>query len=97
MRVRTLTPAREEFLEAAAFYSAETPRLGTEFIDDFEHALELIALNPGLGSPYEQNTRRKLLRRFPFQIIYEIHTDHLVVVAVAHQRQRPGYWSDRQR
>lgn len=97
MRIRTLTPAREEFLEAVAFYSAETPRLGTEFIDEFEHALGLIAANPGLGSPYEENTRRKLLRRFPFQLIYEVQSDHILVVAVAHERQRPGYWRERRR
>lgn len=96
MRVRTLTPAREEFLEAVAFYSAETPRLGTEFIDEFEHALDLITSNPRLGTPFEEDTRRKLLRRFPFQIVYEVHTDHILVVAVAHERQRPGYWRNRQ-
>jgi plasmid stabilization system protein ParE len=95
VRIRVLTPAREEFLEAVAFYEGEARGLGTEFIDEFERALELIATNPHLGPHFEAETRRKLLRRFPFQIIYEVGRDELLVVAVAHLSRRPGYWQDR--
>lgn len=95
MRVRVLTPAREEFLETAAFYENEASGLGAEFIDEFDHALELIASNPHLGSHFEGESRRKLLRRFPLQIIYEVHTDEVWVIAVAHLRKRPGYWRGR--
>lgn len=97
MTVRVLTPAREEFSEAAAFYESEAVGLGAEFIDEFERVVDLIASNPEIGLQYQAGTRRKLLRRFPFQIVYEIHLDHLLVVAVAHHRKLPGYWRDRLR
>ncbi len=35
------------------------------------------------------------MRRFPFQIVYEVHPEEVVVVAVAHLRMRPGYWRGR--
>jgi hypothetical protein len=35
VRIRILTPAREEFLEVAGFYEGEASGLGTEFIDEF--------------------------------------------------------------
>lgn len=95
MKIIVLTPAREEFLEAVAFYEGEARGLGAEFIDEFERALELIATNPHLGSYFEAGSRRKLLRRFPFQIIYEVGPDELLVVAIAHLSRRPGYWQDR--
>jgi len=97
MRVRILTPAREEFLESATFYEREAEGLGAEFIDAFEHAVQLLASNPHLGSHFEGSVRRKLLRRFPFQLIYEVTPDEVLVVAVAHLSRRPGYWRDRLR
>jgi plasmid stabilization system protein ParE len=95
MTVRILAPAEEEFLEAVSFYEAEAEGLGAEFIDEFEKALELISSNPHIGSPYDGGTRRKLLGRYPFQLIYEDGPAEIVVVALAHQRRRPGYWRNR--
>lgn len=97
MTVRFLRPAREEFLGAIDFYEREAPGLGAEFLEDLDHALEMIASTPRLGAPFEENTRRVLLRRFPYSIIYDLEDDSILVVAVAHQRRRPGYWKDRLR
>jgi toxin ParE1/3/4 len=95
VKVRFLTPASEEFLEALDFYKEQAAGLGAEFFEDLEHATELISANPQIGAPYEENTRRILMRRFPFNVIYEVHTDHVLIVAVAHQRRKPGYWKSR--
>jgi plasmid stabilization system protein ParE len=95
VRIRILTPAREEFLEAVTFYEREARGLGSDFIDEFERALELIATNPHLGPHFEADSRRKLLQRFPFQIIYEVESGEILVVAIAHLSRRPGYWQDR--
>ncbi len=96
MDVRFLTPARLEFLEALSFYESRAPGLGADFLDELERSVESIASNPSLGASFEGGTRRVLLRRFPFGIIYEILSDHVLVVAVAHHRRRPGHWRDRQ-
>jgi hypothetical protein len=36
-----------------------------------------------------------LARRFPFSVIYAHEEATIVIVAVAHQRRRPGYWRER--
>ncbi|MGH7572646.1 MAG: type II toxin-antitoxin system RelE/ParE family toxin [Gemmatimonadota bacterium] len=95
MYVRWLTPARLEFLEAVDFYEARTPGLGADFIDEIERAVGNITANPRAGLPLEGNTRRVLLRRFPFSLIYEAQGDQALVVAVAHHSRKPGYWRDR--
>ena len=41
----------------------------------------------------ESGTRRILLDRFPFTIDYRVTSNTLNIVAVAHQKRRPGYWS----
>lgn len=41
------------------------------------------------------NTRRNLLRRFPFSVAYRVELQRMLIVAVAHARRRPGYWKPR--
>ena len=35
--------------------------------------------------------RRLLVKRFPYQLIYRVEGDEIVIYAVAHQARRPGY------
>jgi len=42
------------------------------------------------------NTRRCLVNRFPFGLIYRIKSGTIQIIAVADLRRRPGYWQDRQ-
>ena len=43
----------------------------------------------------EAELRRRLVRRFPFGILYRIEPEEIVIVAVAHLRRKPGYWRER--
>jgi hypothetical protein len=40
-------------------------------------------------------TRRALVARFPYQVVYRIRPGEIVIVAVAHLKRRPGYWKNR--
>ena len=42
-----------------------------------------------------EDIRRAALKRFPYKLLYSVETDHLYVIAVAHQHRKPGYWHDR--
>ena len=95
MEVRYLLPASLEFLDAVEFYESKAPGLGEEYIEEVEYALELLSSHPQLGVPHLEGTRRVLLGRFPFDLVYLIESDTIVVVAVAHHRRQPGYWRDR--
>ena len=50
---------------------------------------------PELGPAYQHGTRRLSLAPFPYYLIYAITYDEVVVLAVAHAKRRPGYWSSR--
>ena len=39
--------------------------------------------------------RQIRLRRFPYVIVYVVAGDVVRVVAIAHERQLPGYWASR--
>jgi plasmid stabilization system protein ParE len=93
---RYLPAAREELIEAAAFYERAAVGLGDDFLDDVERAIETLQEHPRIGSPAGRRFRKLHIRRFPFNLIYADRTDEIVIVAVAHQRKRPGYWRRRQ-
>ena len=84
-----------ELTDGAVLYAREGgANLGFAFIDEFERALELLCAYPQLGAQW-RNKRRFPLRRFPYSVIYYIKDDELRIVALAHHRQRPGYWAGR--
>jgi plasmid stabilization system protein ParE len=95
MKIRFLSPARDEFLAAVDFYEEQAAGLGADFTTEVEQALTTIASVPHLGTRYLESTRRLVVRRFPYNIVYFVESKAVVIVAVAHQRQKPGYWKDR--
>lgn len=89
--------ARGELMEAAVYYEEQAVGLGTQFIDEVEQAVQLIADQPGLGVTIERSPglQRWMLRRFPYYLIYRSEPGTTLILAVAHQRRRPGYWKNR--
>lgn len=92
--VRYLPRARSDVLGAVEFYESRAVGLGAEFLTTLEHVINGILASPHAGSPYESGTRRVVLGRFPFSVVYEFTEERLLVVAIAHHRRKPGYWSN---
>jgi toxin ParE1/3/4 len=62
---------------------------------EVEVAVKKIQVAPSHCSPYSKRTRRFLIRRFPYLVIFRELADKILIIAVAHGRRRPGYWHDR--
>ena len=95
MRVRYLDPARAELLEAVEYYERQNATLGGELLLELEHVISMLRHSPELGAKLDARVRRVLLRRFPYRVVYTVEGEELVVVAFAHLRRRPDYWTDR--
>ncbi|HUT54803.1 MAG TPA: type II toxin-antitoxin system RelE/ParE family toxin [bacterium] len=87
--------AAADIVETAAFYEARQPGLGFEFTQEVYSAVARILEYPEAWTTVSPNTRRALLKRFPFGVIYKIKSDHLLILAVSDLRRLPGYWKDR--
>jgi len=88
--------AERELQEAAAFYLREAgTALGEAFLREFERSMHLLVEQPTLGASWRGSLRRLPLRRFPYNVLYEVRPGELRVIAVAHQRRRPGFWRRR--
>jgi plasmid stabilization system protein ParE len=95
--VRSSEPASDELAEAVRWYEARRAGLGGEFFDTVVATLFLIEANPEIGTALstDHQTRRVLLDKFPYQIVYRLRPTEIVIVAVAHLKRRPEYWKDR--
>ena len=93
----TSEPASNEFSEAVRWYEARRPGLGGEFFDAVAATLSLIESNPEIGTTIsaDGHTRRALVARFPYQVVYRLKPTEMVIVAIAHLKRRPGYWKNR--
>ena len=94
-RIELHPEARAEALEAEAWYSERDPSVAAAFTAALEDAIDAIANSPLTWPSHGEGTRRRLVKRFPYAVVYRILADHVQVIAVAHQRRRPGYWRDR--
>ncbi len=82
--------------EAAQYYELESPGLGVAFLKEVERCLELIADHPEAGTILRGSVRRRLLRRFPYALLYKIKPDGIRVLAVMNLKRRPTYWVGRE-
>ena len=92
---RFLQEADEEMNGQARFYEGRSEGLGLDFLDEVEHTVESILAFPNGSRGVSKNLRRRIMRRFPFGLLYAIEAEQIVIVAVVHLKRRPGYWKDR--
>jgi hypothetical protein len=89
-----LTPASIELADAIEYYEDQRPGLGYEFLSEVEAAINKIIQFPDAWTPLSKRTRRILLKRFPFGLLYHIQEDKAVVAAVMDLRRNPTNWED---
>lgn len=96
--LRSIRQASDEFTEAVRWYEERRAGLGGEFFDSVVGMMEVIAATPEIGTAVgtDTRTRRILVPRFPYQIVYHLDPSEVVVVAIAHLKRRPQYWKTRQ-
>ena len=87
--------ARDEAFEAYDFYAQRSEDVGEAFLAELRAAGSAIQQSPQSWASYLYGTRRYLLKRFPFVVVYRVAETRVEILAVAHGRRRPGYWQDR--
>ncbi|HCY77252.1 MAG TPA: plasmid stabilization protein [Ignavibacteriales bacterium] len=95
MKVYFAEPASIEFDDAFEYYELQLPGLGKKFFSEVFETIELISQFPQLWSQNSEHTRKAVLRKFPYNLIYSILNDKLYIIAVAHQNRAPEYWINR--
>ena len=81
--------------EAYRWYERQRVGLGEEFLSAVDAALQDLAAHPAAYAVIHRQTRRALLRRFPYAIFYRLYDENVIVIACMHGRRNPRRWKGR--
>ena len=96
MKIRFHPEAEKELNEVVDYYNACEDGLGLEFAREIHSIINNICKFPDAWTPLSQNTRRCLLRRFPYGVVYQYRASEIIVIAVMQLNRKPRYCSNRQ-
>ena len=95
MKVLVRTAAAADIEEAYLWYQRQRAGLGEEFLEAVDAVLRDIATHPKAYPVIHRETRRALLRRFPYAIFYRLYGETIIVIACMHGRRDPIHWKRR--
>ncbi len=89
MKIVFLPPAVKELEDAINYYNFQLEKLGDQFYQEFSEACLLIRNFPSIWHKTGKFTRRFVLKRFPYLILFVAEPDKIIITAVAHQHRNP--------
>jgi plasmid stabilization system protein ParE len=95
MLIRFHPEADKEFYEAIAWYMTQKIGLETEFMRCVDEAISRIQHNPFMFPIALRNTRKAMIKRFPYIIYYEVSNNEIMVLAIFHTKRSPNHWHKR--
>ena len=91
--------ARAEYRASLGWYAARSLDAADGFAEAIAQGIRGIRELPQAWPmwPGRPDVRTRVVRRYPYSIVYIVRGPNVVIIAVAHHRRRPGYWMDRVR
>lgn len=95
MQLKIDDRAISEFNHSYSYYENESGQ-GDLFYQDYKETIKRLSENPYSYQTLDKSEyRRCTFKTFSHAIFYKIMIDHLYIIAIAHQKQKPDYWKDR--
>lgn len=88
-RVIIRPEAEGDLKEAFSWYEDKRKGLGYDFLLQVDGGLRFLERNPEIFKPEYKGTRKHIIKRFPYKIIYLIEKQKIIVLAVIHGRRSP--------
>ena len=95
IRVEFHPLAEEEPIEQAVYYNGRVTGLGAAFLAEVKAIATTLSKHPNIGATLDADTQGLALGRFPHSLIYAVEAVRIQLLAVAHEKRRPGYWRQR--
>lgn len=83
--------------DAKRWYDHCDKGLGSEFLRSLDECIGRIGLDPKRNRIFKPPYRKTLMRRFPYQVVYEDRDDCIWVLAVFHSSRDPKQLANRMR
>ena len=88
-RVIIRPEAENDLKEAFYWYEDKRQGLGYDFLLQVDAGLRFIERNPESCPVEYKGTRKYLIERFPYKIIYLVEKEEIIVLAVIHGKRSP--------
>ena len=88
-RVIVRPEAEDDLKEAYSWYEDKRTGLGYDFLLQVDAGLNFIAKTPTIHPIEYKGTRKHLVKRFPYKIIYLVQNEQIIILAVIHGRRSP--------
>jgi plasmid stabilization system protein ParE len=87
--------AEKELFLTVDYYEKLQKGLGLRFSKQVSDAIKIICEFPLAFPKIDLKTRRCLVNKFPFGILYQTNEENIRIIAVMHLHRKPGYWKNR--
>jgi plasmid stabilization system protein ParE len=84
--------AKLEVQNTFDYYERKSKGLGLEFMRSLDAVIQSIKRNPQAYQKVHKETRRVLLRKFPYAIYYIAEENRITVIACFHQKRSEIDW-----
>ena len=97
MKYRTIVrpEVENDLKEAFSWYEDKRQGLGYDFLLQMDAGVRFIERNPEICLPEYKGTRKHLIKRFPYKIIYLVEKESINVLAVIHGKRSPNLIKNR--
>jgi plasmid stabilization system protein ParE len=94
-RLRLFEEAANEIEHERQWYRRRSESAEASFLRELDDAIITVIEAPQIWPRYLAGTQRYVLPTFPFSLIYFVEEDVVVIVSLASEHKKPGYWRDR--
>ena len=86
-RTRFLGHGEADFAEIVASLDDARSGLGDRFTDELDRALRDLSEFPLSGPVISRRARKKRLHSLPYNVLYVLHDDEILIVGIVHHRR----------
>ncbi|GCL40140.1 hypothetical protein SR1949_52740 [Sphaerospermopsis reniformis] len=87
--------AEQELTDAINYYEQQKTGLGLEYLEAVEQVVNCLMYYPEIGAKVRGSIRRLVIPKFPYSLLYRVLEEEIRILAVAHHKRKPFYWSKR--
>ena len=87
--------ALSDLKSAIGWYLERSEPAAVEFAAEMDRAVALVVESPARWPTGEHGTRKFILNRFPFAVVYREKQTSIQILAIAHGHRNPDYWKGR--
>lgn len=95
MKLRLGSSAKKDVRKIWGYYEGRRPGLGDEFLEELTVAIHDLKGLPNAWPEFERGTRRLIMRRFPYAVVYRLDDVGILVIVVGHLARGKAFWKRR--